>query len=153
MANLLSIAPPLARYVLRTRDPAALEAIIGLKLPTQIGETQAGISKLGPDEWFALLQHGTPAFSDEAGLFSIVDVSERSVGIVIEGPSALEVLSAGCPLDLSLWPIGRASRTIFELVEVIIIRQGKTRFHVEVWHSFAPWLWEALNAVANQKRG
>jgi heterotetrameric sarcosine oxidase gamma subunit len=34
-------------------------------------------------------------------------------------------------------------------VEIIIIREGEDRFHVEVWRSFAAWLWTAFTAAAS----
>jgi sarcosine oxidase, subunit gamma len=55
---------------------------------------------------------------------------------------------SGCPQDLDLFAVGKASRTIYETVEIILIREAKDRFHVEVWRSFAPWLWTALTEAA-----
>lgn len=143
----LSTAPPMRRYALRARDPALLAIVIGRALPAKIGETVAGIACLGPDEYYARLPVDT-ILSDGAGQsVSVVDVSARAVGIVLEGPRATEVLAAGCPLDLATWPVGRTSRTIFETVEIIVAREAETRWHVEVWRSFAPWLWAALSAA------
>ena len=148
MADMITDAPACARYSLRARDVALLEAVTGLRLPRSIGETCDGVAKLGPDEWLALLPKGTKLPMGEGQPVSIVDVSDRSVGVVVEGPHAIDILSAGCPLDLARWPVGRASRTIFELVEVVIIREADTCFRVEVWRSFAPWLREALETAA-----
>lgn len=149
MADMITDAPACARYNLRARDATLLEAVTGLRLPSTIGETRDGIAMLGPDEWLALLPEGTKLPMGEGQPVSIVDVGERSVGIVVEGPHAIDILSAGCPLDLARWPVGHASRTIFELVEVVIIREGDTRFRVEVWRSFALWLREALKTASN----
>jgi sarcosine oxidase subunit gamma len=33
---------------------------------------------------------------------------------------------------------------VFETVEIQIWAMAPDRFHVEVWRSFAPWLWQAL---------
>ncbi len=148
MADLLSTAPACRRYSLRARDVAQLAAVTGLTLPEKIGETREGVAMLGPDEWLALLPQDSALPMGEGHSCCVVDVSERSVGFIVEGAEAVDVLSAGCPLDLARWPIGRASRTIFELVEVVIIREAETRFRVEVWRSFAPWLWEALQTAA-----
>jgi len=148
MADLLSTVPACRRYSLRARDVAQLAAVTGLTLPEKIGETREGVAMLGPDEWLALLPQDSALPMGEGHPCSIVDVSERSVGFIVEGAEAVDVLSAGCPLDLARWPIGRASRTIFELVEIILIRESETRFRVEVWRSFAPWLREALQTAA-----
>jgi sarcosine oxidase subunit gamma len=144
----LSAAAQMRRYALRARDPALLATVIGSALPAKIGETVAGIACLGPDEYYARLPVDT-ILADGAGQsVSVVDVSARVLGIVLEGMRAVEVLSAGCPLDLAGWPVGRMSRTIFETVEIIVAREAETRWHVEVWRSFAPWLWAAFSAAA-----
>jgi sarcosine oxidase subunit gamma len=79
---------------------------------------------------------------------SIVDVSSRSLGIIVAGPNAEALISAGCPLDLARMAPGRATRTLFETVEIILIRDSAARFHIEVWRSFAPWLFAALSAAS-----
>ena len=85
-----------------------------------------------------------------AGLpVAITDISERAICLVLEGPRAAELLMTGCPLDLDNFAVGRATRTIYETVEIIIIREGEDRFHVEVWRSFAAWLWTAFTAAAS----
>jgi sarcosine oxidase, subunit gamma len=149
---MIAWAAPMRRYSLRARDPAVLAAVIGHALPAKIGETESGIACLGPDEFYARLPVDT-ILPDGAGQpVSIVDIGARAVGIVIEGERAVDVLVAGCPLDLARWPVGRTSRTIFETVEIIVAREAEARWHVEVWRSFAPWLWAALSAAAADQR-
>lgn len=148
----LSLAGPLTRYSLRAREPAVLEDLLGIKLPKQIGATQAGVACLGPDEWLLRLPAGS-LIATGAGLsVAITDISERSVCLLAEGPRAAEVLAAGCPLDLDKFAVGRATRTLFETVEIILLRTGENRFEVEVWRSFAPWLRLALETAARQLR-
>lgn len=144
----ITAAPPCARYGLRGRDAALLEAATGLKLPSAIGHSAAGVAKLGPDEWLAILPITAQFGVSEGQPISVVDVSDRSIGIIVEGARAIAILSAGCPLDLAAWPVGRASRTVYELVEVIIFRESETRFSIDIWRSFAPWLWQALCTAA-----
>jgi sarcosine oxidase subunit gamma len=79
-------------------------------------------------------------------------VSERSVCLIVEGARAAEVIAAGCPLDLDRFALGRATRTVFETAEIILLRTGEDRFEVEVWRSFAPWLRTALETAAKQLR-
>lgn len=74
----------------------------------------------------------------------MVDVSARSVGFTLEGPGAAAALARGCPLDVAKFTPGRATRSVFETVEIQIWATAPDRFHVEVWRSFAPWLWHAL---------
>lgn len=144
----LSLAGDRARYSLRARDPAVLEGLLGRKLPAKIGETLDGIACLGPDEWYALLTAGTMLPLGEGLPVSVTEVSSRALGFVVEGPRAVELITSGCPLDVAKFPIGRATRTVFETVEIVVWRTGEARFHLEVWRSFAPWLWHALVAAA-----
>jgi sarcosine oxidase, subunit gamma len=144
----ISAAVPVRRYSMRARDTTVLAAVIGHALPSRIGDTEGGIARLGPDEFYARLPVDT-IFPDGARQpVSVVDISARAVGIVLEGDRAIDVLVAGCPLNLANWPVGRTTRTIFETVEIIVTREAEARWHVEVWRSFAPWLWAALLAAA-----
>jgi sarcosine oxidase subunit gamma len=145
----ISAAVPMRRYSLRARDPEVLATVIGRALPANIGEAEGEIACLGPDEFYARLPVDA-ILADGAGQpVSVVDISARAVGIVLEGERAIDVLATGCPLDLGNWPVGRTSRTIFETVEIIIAREAETRWHVDVWRSFAPWLWAALWAAGS----
>lgn len=145
----ISLAAPMARYSLRARHAQSLETLLGMTMPKKIGAVEGGILCLGPDEWLLRTVSGT-GLADGSGLpVAITDVSERSICITIEGPGAAAVLMAGCPLDLERFAIGRATRTIFETVEIIIIRETETRFQVEVWRSFADWFWTAVTSAAS----
>lgn len=145
----ISLAQLMVRYSLRAQQAQALETALKAKLPRKIGETAGGIACLGPDEWFLRADAGT-AIPNGAGLpIAIVDVSERSIGLVVEGPNAATLIMSGCPQDLDSFAVGKASRTIFETVEIILIREAEDRFHIEVWRSFAPWLWTALTEAAS----
>ena len=96
---------------------------------------------LGPDEWLLI----GAIDGDGAGQpVSIVEVSNRHVGLDVTGPRAAELLMSGCPLDLERMAVGRGTRTIYETVEIIVIKRDPETFRVEVWRSFAPWLWAAL---------
>lgn len=143
----LSRAEGKVRYSLRARDPAVLEGVISHALPRKIGDTAGGIACLGPDEWYLILPDNFDLARGEGLPVSVVDVSSRALGLVLEGPGALAVLSSGCPLDLAKLGVGHATRTVFETVEIIIWREAEDRWHVEVWRSFATWLWNAFIAA------
>jgi sarcosine oxidase, subunit gamma len=144
----ISLAPPVKRWSLRARDPKTLEKLAGNKLPRKIGETLGDIACLGPDEWLWRAIGANPKNMGADQAVSIVDVSERSVGIVLEGPGARAVLNAGCPLDLERFAIGRTVRTIYEGVEIILHRESETSWNVDVWRSFAEWLSLSFNTAA-----
>ena len=144
----IRLASPVARYSLRAREAASLEAVLGVAVPAKIGEIVGDIICLGPDEWLLRKPAGSVIPMGEGLPLSICDVSERAVCFIVEGSRAAEVLMAGCPLDLDRWPVGRGTRTIFETVEIVVLRLAEERFEVEVWRSFAPWLMAALEAAA-----
>jgi sarcosine oxidase subunit gamma len=145
----ISLAPPMARYSLRARHGQAIETLLGVKVPKRIGEAVGGIACLGPDEWFMRGPVGAAVPASNGLPIAITDVSERSVCLIIKGPNAARLLSSGCPLDLDKFAVGRATRTIYETVEIILIRESDDCFHVEVWRSFATWLWTALITAAS----
>lgn len=145
----ISLAPPMARYSMRGRQAQALETVLKVKVPKKIGATEGGIACLGPDEWLMRAQAGTTIAMGEGLPIAITDVSDRAICIVVEGPRAAEIIMSGCPLDLDHFAVGRATRTVYETAEIILIREAADRFHVEVWRSFAPWLWTALTTSAS----
>jgi sarcosine oxidase subunit gamma len=140
----LGPAEPLTRWSLRAKDPAVLSAAIGRALPERINTQLDGIARLGPDEWHALLPAGTTLALVTGQPISMVDVTARSVGFTLTGPGAVAALGRGCPLDVAKFAPGRVTRTVFETVEIQIWATAADQFHVEVWRSFAPWLWHAL---------
>lgn len=148
----IALGAPLTRWSLRGRDPKALAKAVGQKVPGTIGATGGGMLCLGPDEWLLRLPEGSSIPMGEGLPLSVVDVSERAVSLVLEGPRAIEVLASGCPRDLSKFAVGYGSRTIYETVEIVLIREGDERWSVEVWRSFAPWLQLALVTAASHLR-
>ncbi len=145
----ISLAAPMKRYSLRARTAQALETLLNVKVPKTISVTVAGIACLGPDEWL-LRTEAVTAMPTSAGLpVAITEISDRSICLILEGPRAAEILMTGCPLDLDNFAIGRGTRTIYETVEIIIIRDAEDRFQVEVWRSFAAWLWTAFTTAAS----
>jgi sarcosine oxidase subunit gamma len=159
-------ADPAARFVLRGPPDVAAAAGVafGTALPARINSAQAqdprAALKLGPDEWLLI---AADAAGDEATAVlqdrievalaalshSLVDVSHRQTALLVEGPGAALALNGAVPLDLSVeaFPVGMATRTIFEKAEVVLWRQGSEAFRIEVWRSFAPYVQALLAAV------
>ena len=161
MADLMTHAPTVARHVLRGRLEAlaAAEGALGFSLPREacrsasLNDTHA--LWLGPDEWL-LLSAPEAGLGDrlEAAMgahpHSLVEVSDRQVGLVVNGPEAEAVLSVGCPLDLdqAAFPVGMCTRTILSKAEIVLWRTGPQTFHLEVWRSFGAYLRAFLTASA-----
>ena len=97
------------------------------------------------------IRHPSPPHS-QASPCSLVDVSHRQTAIILEGPGAADTLNAAVPLELSdaAFPVGMCVRTIFEKAEIVLWRTGLERFHVEVWRSFGPYVWELLDLVRTE---
>jgi sarcosine oxidase subunit gamma len=156
-------APPAARFILRGAEAVrvACGMVFGAEPPAHLGLTGEGDKRaalwLGPDEWL-LIADGADALamSDvlesvlEGTAHSLVDVSHRQIGLVASGPATARVLNAGCPIDLGLkaFPVGFATRTVFDKVETVLWRRAETAFHVEIWRSFAPYLAALLTEAA-----
>jgi sarcosine oxidase subunit gamma len=104
---------------------------------------------LGPDEWLLLLPIGAAAPAIE-GVHALTDIGHRNLGLTVEGPMAEALLLTGCALDLQrAFPTGKATRTLFDGVEIMLWRTGEQSFHIEVWRSFAAYLWTALDLAAS----
>ena len=142
------LEPAAKRYSLRGAA-ADLQAFLPLPLPMRIGDISNGAAglavMLGPDEWLLI---GELLAGGQGQPVSITEITERQIGLLIEGPRAAELLMSGCPLDLERMSAGRGTRTIYETVEITLLKLSETRFHVEVWRSFAPWLLAVLTQVA-----
>lgn len=145
----ICLDPPLARYSMRARTAEYLDLCIDGALPRSIGAISDGALCLGPDEWLWRAPAGTkmPNSGGQAPV-SIVDISERQIAISVSGAAAVEILQSGNPLDLAKFAVGTGKRTVFEGVEVILIRESETRFVVEVWRSFAEFVWGVLVKAA-----
>jgi sarcosine oxidase subunit gamma len=161
MADLMSKAPAMARHVLRGRPEALLaaEGALGFALPREACRSaslnDAHALWLGPDEWL-LLSAPEAGLEDrlEAAMgahpHSLVEVSDRQIGLVVGGPEAEAVLSVGCPLDLdqAAFPVGMCTRTVLSKAEIVLWRTGPETFHLEVWRSFGAYLRAFLTASA-----
>ncbi len=145
----LHMAAPMTRYSLRARKIADVTAMLEVAVPAKIGHYEGDVACLGPDEWLWRSAAGRRLSAPHGTPVAVVDVSERSTCLIVEGPRAATLLQSGCPLDLDRFVVGRATRTIYETVEIILFREAEDRFQVEVWRSFAPWLWQALSTAAS----
>lgn len=152
---------PAARFSLRLRleDAPAVAAAFGTALPDRIGRMSSAGGRralcLGPDEWLLLAEEadGPALAAAVTGLdipHALATLSDRELAWALEGSGVLDLLATGCPLDLARMPVGTGTRTLFDTVQVVLIRETETRFRLESWRSFAPHL-EALFALARRE--
>jgi sarcosine oxidase, subunit gamma len=152
-----------ARFILRGGEGARLASgmAFGAEPPTRPGTAGEGVRRaalwLGPDEWLLIAESADSAplgetleFVLDGTAHSLVDVSHRQIGLIVSGPAAARILNAGCPLDLDVkaFPVGMATRTLFDKAEIVLWRRAQATFHVEVWRSFAPYLAASLIEAA-----
>jgi sarcosine oxidase, subunit gamma len=156
-------APPAARFVLRGGEGARVASgmAFGAEPPPRLGRAGEGAGRaalwLGPDEWLMIAEGAeSPPLGDrlesvlDGTAHSLVDISHRQIGLIVSGSAAARVLNAGCPLDLdaNAFPVGMATRTLFDKAEIVLWRRAEATFHVEVWRSFAPYLAASLIEAA-----
>lgn len=161
----LEAAAPRTRFILRGEAGAdAAGQAFGTALPRQPNRASTAGERaalwLGPDEWLLLgpERDGALRGTLEQALVGVphalVDVSHRQTAILVSGPGAADTLNAAVPLDLAetAFPVGMATRTIFEKAEIVLWRTGAEQFHIEMWRSFAPYVWELLDAVRQENQ-
>ena len=151
--------PACARLAFRGREGAIGPAgdAFGVALPREACRFNTDGDRsalwLGPDEWILLAPGANPgpiAAAIETATahvpHALVDVSSRSVALELSGPKAAFVLNQGCPLDLALarFPVGMCTRTLFHKAEIVLSRVGADTFRIDVWRSFAPYVWGLL---------
>ncbi len=144
----VSAAGTLYRAVLRI-DPAE-DAGIGLPGALRAMTTGA-VTALwqGPDEF--LLLSSAPIVLAIGAVHSLVDVSDRQLGFVVEGEDAELLLASGCPLDLDSLKVGGTTRTLFGKTDLTLWRVSEQRWHIEVGRSFAPYLLAMLAEAARSE--
>ena len=164
-AAMLAVLPDAAKVVFRGR-PSSLEAAghaFGVALPMQACRFATSSNRtafwLGPDEWLWQATGEDPAelFASLSATMtghsqSLVDVSHRSEAFALSGPQAGYILNHGCPLDLSpaTFPVGMCTRTIFAKAMIMLSRPERDVFHIDVWRSFAPYVWQLLDEARSE---
>lgn len=152
----LSEAASGSRFALQGEGEALrrVAGLCGVAVPAAVNRADTSpagraLLRLGPDEYLFLVEgddHASLAAQLDAALTvepaSLVDVSDRQIGLRLDGEGAALALNAGVPLDLDIeaFPIAMATRTLFEKAEIVLWRVGADSFRIEVARSFAPYL-------------
>lgn len=158
----VAVQGEVGRASLRARgDLSPLNKALALELPTKIGTRAAAgdleVVCLGPDEWMLCMPKGDIAGHKVAcdavyGTLphSFADISAREVTLEITGARAAELLSIGCPRDLTTIPVGEARRTVFDVSTVVIWCDGDNQYRMDLWNSFAGYEAELLVTGAKE---
>jgi sarcosine oxidase subunit gamma len=161
----VTLVPSAARLSARG-DRAAAEAIgraFGVPLPREACRSAEGGRRaalwLGPDEWLLIAASGEAdsVIRDiegelEGAAASLVDISDRQIGIDVVGPEAAEAINGFNALDLNpgAFPVGMCTRTVFGKAEIVLWRTAADRFRIEVWRSFAPYVLGCLEEAGRE---
>ena len=157
--------PCAARFVFRGDAPARLAAgaVLGTPLATVAcrATTNGACAALwlGPDEHLLIAPEGAAATlaadlaQTLAGLpHSLVDVGHRQLALELRGVHAEWLLAAQCPLplDLTAFPVGMCTRTVFAKAEIVLWRTAPETFRLEVARSFARYVAAMLGEIARE---
>ena len=141
---------------------AEVQRIAGVALPSAANTTSRGEGVvalwLGPQSWLLVAADAAP-LGDFAGARdalnaaggALFDVSASRVAYVVDGPRAVDVLAAGCPLDFDWRSFGAAQcrQSLYGRVSALFYRQGTTpACTVLVARSFARDTWGSLCTAA-----
>lgn len=138
------------------RDRTALSAIVGFDLPERMLTSATGGTwhalHLSPDEWLLVGPDRARAgmiarFAAPTIALSLVDVSDRSVGIDLSGPLADAFLAGGCALDLATILPGGCTRTLFGKATILLWRRGES-WRLSYARSYDAYVVDLLRAVA-----
>lgn len=152
-----------ARFSLRFKPESRelAEKELGLVLPAKIGlmaEKQGFTAAcIGPDEWYILAEESKAATLIAASekLYasephSLVDISHRETGIELKGAQAEWLLNAASPLNLAQMEAPGAARTIFDRVQIILLKYAPDHYRIEVWNSFGDHVWTLLETASHE---
>ena len=152
--ELRDVTPP-AQVGVRLYDPAAAAPALRLPLEPNRVLTESGRSALwlGPDEWL-VVGEGAADLRLPDGAGSLVDLSANRVVLELRGPSARDVLAAGCALDLHprAFGPGRCAQTLLARANVILEQTAADAFRVYVRPSFAGYLRDWLDDATGAAR-
>ena len=139
-------------------DAPALSELGGIALGDQMlqvsttGEWSA--LHLSPDEWLLIgpANHRdsmAARFTNASVPLSLVDISERSLGVEIGGSAAATLLNTGCPLDLhdDAFPPGACTRTLFGKAAVMIWRTAAV-YRMQYGRSFDDYVTAYIRTAA-----
>src|SRR5262245_27229365 len=159
----LRTLPPAARFILQGGKGARIVAseAFGVTLSEQACRASSLEDRaalwLGPDEHLligpaaaarTITERLQTALANVA--HSLVDISHRQIALEASGPHASAILSTGCPLDLDIteFPRGMCTRTLFGKADIVLWRTGSAEFRLEVWRSFSGYVGASLREAA-----
>lgn len=160
----VSRVEPMAQWLLHAEpcDAAAIGQATNLQLPSRMLATATGdrwsVLHMAPDEWMLLgsedLSAALEAQFRNSALppHSMVDISDQSRWLRIDGDGAARLLAGGCPIDLDRMPDATAMRTLFGKATIVLWRDGAS-FKISHARSFDDYVVTLIAAIADDMIG
>jgi sarcosine oxidase subunit gamma len=132
--------------------PPAAEEVLGVAWPRKSGLIASGradVICLSPTDWLVVAVDPDPTILErwlheslEDSSFRATNVSQALARIEVDGIGLRDLLAKACSLDLHppLFPPGRAARTRFAGMPVILRCTGTSTFELIVTRSYADFL-------------
>lgn len=153
MSESLRITPlgEQVRLIFHSGDPSP--TLPGLQLPGKIGDThqhnETTALCLGPQEWILFTTETEKTRLESiTAIDTLVDVSHRFDGLLLNGADAVTALHMGCPLNLSDLAILGSVRTLFDTVDITVLRLSEYEYRVEFGRSYADYVTTRLQNAA-----
>ncbi|KOV90191.1 sarcosine oxidase subunit gamma [Nocardia sp. NRRL S-836] len=159
LAPALDVAerPFRTQLTVRTSDPGALAAALGVEFPAAACTFTAGTGPfgavevlwLGPDEFLVVAAPDRQVQIEEvlrgalgAARGSVVDTSAQRTTVVLQGPRVRDVLAHGCAVDLhpAAAPVGTCVQTLLARTGIVLQVTGPDQVTLLVRSSFAEYL-------------
>lgn len=135
---------------------------LGLRLPvipgTCVGNDQACVYWLGPNEWLVIVKAGVEAGLQRrlrqslSGHFSIVDVSGGQTLLKLSGAAVENVLKKSCVYDFhpSRFAAGSCVQTTFAKATALVSKTADNSFELIIRRSFADYIFRWIVDAADE---
>ena len=137
-------------------DAPAVARHTGLVLPEQCLTSAPAMGwhalHLSPDEWLLVgprdvAERLVASFAGVPVPISLVDISDRSLGLEVAGELAIHLLGGACPLDLERLDEGLCTRTLLGKAMIMLWRRP-SGWQVNYARSFDAYVTGLLAAIA-----
>ena len=143
-------------------DAPQIEQATKLQLPTTMLNTGVAngwsVLHMAPDEWMLLgaedQSEGLEAQFRNSALpaHSLVEISDRSFWLRIDGERAGRLLAGACPIDIDQMPAGTATRTLFGKATIVLWKNCGD-FRISHARSYDAYVVALIIAIADDMAG
>ena len=129
---------------------SAFSTSVPLKPGKVTGNDKVRIFWFGPNSWLIRQPGSSLDAIPELKGCATADMSDSRCQFRIEGEKAIELLSAGCPIDIeNNLPPRTSAQTTYNHFQILLHHESKQTFDVYVLRSYADDLWQEVSDVAS----